>query len=158
MADMSDDGGDGGDASTTIVGGGEEEGEEEGAAAMDSFEGGGGGGDDDEDDEDEDEDEEYSESELEMDPDSSLMARPQRALKAQLEAQRDRVLESLRERLENLRVTVSQRERLGQELYATQQQLAKMQLSMEKCHDNFNGVNKSRIEAEEELKVVKVQD
>ena len=30
-----------------------------------------------------------------------------------------------------------------------------MQLSMEKCHDNFTGVNTSRIESEEELKVVK---
>ena len=104
----------------------------------------------------EDEDyEEYSESELAMDPDSDLMARPQRALKAQLEAQRERVLETLRERLENLRVTVSQRERLGQELYATQQQLAKMQLSMEKCQDNFADVNKSRIESDAALVHVK---
>ena len=115
----------------------------------------GGVGTDDEDDEGEYEYEEYSESELAMDPDSDLMARPQRALKAQLLAQRERVLETLRERLENLRVTVAQRERLGQELYATQQQLAKMQLSMEKCQDNFTTVNKSRVASEAELTRVK---
>lgn len=43
------------------------------------------------------------------------------------------------------------REQIGVELYTVQQQLAKLQMSLEKTHDNYNVVTKVREQAESDL-------
>jgi len=64
------------------------------------------------------------------------------------------VVEDLREKDEDQRRLKKKKEDVGVELYGVQQQLARMQLILEKTHDNFNMVRKLREQAEEETRSV----
>lgn len=41
------------------------------------------------------------------------------------------------------------------ELYSFQQQLAKIQVSLEKTHENYNAINRVRLLAEEQLELMR---
>jgi hypothetical protein len=73
-------------------------------------------------------------------------------LEKQLADQKERVTGDLREKEEDLKRLKKKKEDVGVDLYGVQQQLARMQLMLEKTHDNFNIIQKLRQEAEEEAK------
>eukprot|EP01135_Chromosphaera_perkinsii_P004856 Nk52_evm2s301 gene=Nk52_evmTU2s301 len=87
---------------------------------------------------DEDEDEEEDDgSPLVMDPDHPAMMRVQATLKDQLERQLYQTKVTTREKVEMLQKTKRERENEGVELYAIQQQLARLQKSLEDSHDQL---------------------
>ena len=67
---------------------------------------------------------------------------------------RELMVDDLREREENFKRLKKKKEDVGVELYGVQQQLARMQLILEKTHDNFNMVRKMREQAEDETRSV----
>lgn len=116
-----------------------------------------------------------------MNPDHPLLARAQEALKRQLQANKFRLEEDLREKRNALKVLLTKdggmhlrvlllpvltrahavqlynyawtlvpqaakdkRENIGVELYGFQQNLAKLQLSLEQTHQNYQMINKIR--------------
>uniref|UniRef100_A0A7S0QXY1 Coiled-coil domain-containing protein 40 n=1 Tax=Pyramimonas obovata TaxID=1411642 RepID=A0A7S0QXY1_9CHLO len=95
--------------------------------------------------------EEEEEEEIALEPNHPLLARAQTALKQQLTEQRLRVEEALRERTEDLRVAKKRREDIGVELYGVQQQLARLQMTLEKTHDNYNVIRRIREQADQDL-------
>jgi hypothetical protein len=98
--------------------------------------------------------EEGEDEEVVLEPDNPLYARIRAVLEKQLTDQNQRLTEELREKEEELRRMRKKKEDVGVELYGVQQQLARMQLTLEKTHDNFNIVRKLREEAEADAKVV----
>ena len=86
--------------------------------------------------------------------DHPLMTRLQGALHKQLSDDNHRVELQLREKEETLKSLRREREDVGVQLYGFQQQLAKMQMTFERTHDNFNIIQKYRKEAEEQLKLL----
>jgi chromosome segregation ATPase len=64
------------------------------------------------------------------------------------------VTEDLRVKEEEVRVAKRKREDVGVELYGVQQQLARLQLQLEKTHGNFNVMAKTRQLVEEDLAAV----
>ncbi|KAL5017966.1 hypothetical protein ScPMuIL_003688 [Solemya velum] len=128
--------------------------------------GGGGGGDsngsDDDDVEGEDEDEaetdEGSENDADMvvlDPDHPLMKRFQLALKDHLNKQNEKATLELREQEESLKMKKHQREDLGVDLYGVQQELARYQMLLEKCHDEYARLEQDRQKTEQKLEDVR---
>ena len=89
--------------------------------------------------------------------DHPLMARIQAALTKQLTDEHERRDLQLREKEEELRKVKKGREEVGVQLYGVQHQLAKMQLTFERTHDNFNIVQKYRVESEKQLEVLQKQ-
>lgn len=73
-----------------------------------------------------------------MDPDNPALARAQAALKQQLTAARTRAEDELRAQRKQLQVTRERREGLGVELFGFQQQLAKLQVELDRQHDERN--------------------
>eukprot|EP00899_Mesostigma_viride_P013156 jgi/Mesvir1/21841/Mv04224-RA.1 len=84
-------------------------------------------------------------------PDDPLLARAQAALAAQLEKQKTKIEEQLREQTEFLRMAKKRREDIGVELYGVQQQLARLQMQLEKTHENYTAISGLRQKAESEL-------
>jgi len=105
-----------------------------------------------------DPDAEYEEDDevAELHENHPLLRRAQVALAKQLNAQKSRVEEQLKERSEDLKVAKGRRETIGVELYGVQQQLARLQMTLEKTHDNYNMINRIREQAEEDLKNLRV--
>jgi len=125
-------------------------------------------------DEDEDEDDEMDGDEEEKDEeddqyfedgtdvlflpaDHPLMSRIQAALTKQLTDEHERRDLQLREKEEELKKVKKNREEIGVQLYGVQHQLAKMQLNFERTHDNFNIVEKFRIDSEKQLEIFQKQ-
>ena len=77
-----------------------------------------------------------------------LMVPLQNALTKQLTDEHERVDLQLREKEEEVRKVRQTREETGVQLYGVQHQLAKMQTSFERTHDNYNIVQRYRVEAE----------
>eukprot|EP00743_Colponemidia_sp_Colp-15_P001752 GILK01001913.1.p1 GENE.GILK01001913.1~~GILK01001913.1.p1 ORF type:complete len:909 (-),score=261.49 GILK01001913.1:118-2775(-) len=92
-----------------------------------------------------------------LEADHPLLAPVQAALAEQLKRHQERVKLKLREKEEQLRVVKKTHEVIGVDLYGVQQQLAKMQMGLERTHDNFNIIQKQRYDAEERMKVATAQ-
>ena len=80
-----------------------------------------------------------------------MMERIQFALAKQLRGAFDVVNVKLREESEELGRTKRSREDVGVQLYQTQQQLAKLQMNLEKVHENGSIISQMRESAEEDL-------
>lgn len=91
-----------------------------------------------------------------MGADHPLFARAQAALQDQQDKQRLQLVEQLREKNNELKYAKKRREDTGVELYNFQQQLAKLQMSLEKAHEEFATLNRERIEAESNMKELQV--
>ncbi|XXQ37158.1 Coiled-coil domain-containing protein 40 [Plasmodiophora brassicae] len=89
-----------------------------------------------------------------VDPDDPLVARLQAAMMAQLQDAATRLDENLRERNEEVKRLNKKRETIGVDLYGLQQQLARMQMQLEKTHDRFNMFNRLRAKAEEDRELL----
>mmetsp|Transcript_9071 Transcript_9071/g.15585 ORF Transcript_9071/g.15585 Transcript_9071/m.15585 type:complete len:897 (+) Transcript_9071:228-2918(+) len=105
--------------------------------------------------EEEEEEGEDEEDDFDLAPNHPLLARAQNALKKQLNEQRARVEEALKDRSEDLRVAKKRREDIGVELYGVQQQLAKLQMTLEKTHDNYNVIRRIREQADQDLETLR---
>ncbi|NXJ70304.1 CCD40 protein, partial [Rostratula benghalensis] len=86
-----------------------------------------------------------------LDPEHPLMRRFQAALKNYLTKQIEKVTLELRELRTVTKKSKVQREELGVVLYGAQQQLARLQLELEKSHDRRSQVATARRQLEEEL-------
>jgi len=117
--------------------------------------GGGSGGEQEDEDDDEDEDRSVFGSDGAMNPEHPLLARAQAALQEQLLESAQKLSEDLREKQKGLKDAKDRRESVGVELYSVQQQLARLQLQLERTHENYNVVNGTRQEAEEELEMLR---
>ena len=112
------------------------------------------------DDANEEEDEQYFEDGTDvlfLPADHPLMSRIQGALTKQLTDEHERRDLQLREKEEELKKMKKGREEVGVQLYGVQHQLAKMQLTFERTHDNFNIVQKYRVDSEKQLEVLQKQ-
>ncbi|GLC36058.1 hypothetical protein PLESTB_000533200 [Pleodorina starrii] len=89
--------------------------------------------------------------------DHPLLRRAQEALRSQFEGNRTRLQEELREKVNALKQAKSKREALGVELYGFQQNLAKLQLSLEQTHQNYQVINRARQQCEEQLTQLRQQ-
>jgi coiled-coil domain-containing protein 40 len=78
-----------------------------------------------------------------------LMQRVQRALTKQLKQTHYRLQVELLEKEEELKRVTQDRELIGVQLYGIQQQLAKVQISLENAHLEYNGLVENRIREEE---------
>ena len=85
------------------------------------------------------------------------MARLQNALTKQLTDEHERVDLQLREKEEEVRKTRQSREETGVQLYGVQHQLARMQTTFERTHDNYNIVQRYRTEAERQHEILQRQ-
>ncbi len=85
------------------------------------------------------------------------MQRLQNAMTKQLTAEHERVDLKLREKEEEVRKIKKRREEVGVQLYGVQHQLAKMQTTFERTHDNYNIVQKYRVDAEKQLEILQKQ-
>ena len=85
------------------------------------------------------------------------MARMQNALTKQLTDEHERVDLKLREGEESVRKIRQQREETGVQLYGVQHQLARMQTTFERTHDNYNIVQRYRTEAERQHEILQRQ-
>ena len=85
------------------------------------------------------------------------MARLQNALTKQLTDEHERVDLKLREAEESVRKIRMSREETGVQLYGVQHQLARMQTTFERTHDNYNIVQRYRVEAERQHEVLQRQ-
>jgi coiled-coil domain-containing protein 40 len=89
--------------------------------------------------------------------DHPLMQRLQNALTKQLTDEHERIDLKLREKEEEVRKIKKKREEVGVQLYGVQHQLAKMQTTFERTHDNYNIVQKYRVDAEKQLEILQKQ-
>lgn len=85
------------------------------------------------------------------------MGRLQNALTKQLTDAHERVDLGLREKDEEVRKIRQSREETGVQLYGVQHQLARMQTTFERTHDNYNIVQRYRVEAERQHEVLQRQ-
>ncbi|KAL7752512.1 Coiled-coil domain-containing protein 40 [Sorochytrium milnesiophthora] len=97
-------------------------------------------------------DEELAENLAFMDPDNPLMKRVQDALYKQLTTARERLDLELSEKDEAVRRSQEKREQVGVELYTLQQQLAKVQESLNSAHGSFTVIKSHRDKSEAALK------
>jgi chromosome segregation ATPase len=86
--------------------------------------------------------------------DHPLLARLQNALRKTLEEEHERVHLQLKEREAKLKKLERSKEDVGVQLYGVQQNLAEMQLHFEQTHENYNLIQKLRVEAEQKLSVL----
>ena len=75
-------------------------------------------------------------------------------LKTQIMRQIDAVDVQLRDKLEEDKRTEKHREDIGVTLYGAQQQLAKLQMALEKTTDEYTAANQNRISAEQEVDAI----
>ena len=80
-----------------------------------------------------------------------LMERAQKALTAQLKEIQQRLQVQLLKKDDDLKRAAAERETLGVQLYNLQQQLARVQISLENAHNEYNSTIDSRIQEEELL-------
>ncbi|MGH0149870.1 UNVERIFIED_CONTAM: hypothetical protein FKN15_025217 [Acipenser sinensis] len=100
----------------------------------------------------EEEEEEEEDTELVvMDPNHPLMKRFQSALKNHLTKQLEKLNLTLREELGLMKKHTTEREELGMMLYGVQQELARMQMGLEKQHDQNTQAATMRKRVEDEL-------
>ncbi|KAG1659381.1 hypothetical protein FOA52_007844 [Chlamydomonas sp. UWO 241] len=90
-----------------------------------------------------------------LDPDHPLLARAQAALKKQLLENKKRVADELRAKNNELVMAKKKRETIGVELYGFQQGLAKLQMSLETTHENFQDISRMRAQTEDNLSYLK---
>ncbi len=83
-----------------------------------------------------------------------LMDRAQKALVKELKETNYRLTVELLDKKEDLKRLTKEREDLGVQLYGLQQQLARIQLTLENAHNEFNGIVDARLSEEELLKDV----
>ena len=86
-----------------------------------------------------------------LDADDPIMDRIQFALKKQLQGAYDVALLKVSEQNEELMREKRRREDIGVQLYAVQQQLAKLQMNLEKVHENHAIIGQMREGAEDDL-------
>ncbi|KAJ3331018.1 Coiled-coil domain-containing protein 40, partial [Blyttiomyces sp. JEL0837] len=98
-----------------------------------------------------DEDEDDGADEAVMDPDNPLMKRVQEALFKQLSSQDEKLAIDLTDKEEAVKKAVKKREEIGVDLYAAQQQLARLQALLEGAQDNMAMIHNYREEAERTL-------
>ena len=102
-----------------------------------------------------DSEDEYHEDPVEMIKEFGahpLMERAQRALLKQLKDTQDRLLTDLNLKDEEVKRLTQDRENLGVQLYALQQQLARLQMSLEADHNEYNALVDAKLQEEELLK------
>jgi chromosome segregation ATPase len=80
-----------------------------------------------------------------------LMEKAQKALTKQLKETQQRLLIQLNKKEDDLKHTTSERETLGVQLYSLQQQLARIQISLETAHNEYNNIVDVRLQEEELL-------
>ncbi|XP_067403312.1 coiled-coil domain-containing protein 40 isoform X2 [Emydura macquarii macquarii] len=90
-----------------------------------------------------------------LDPEHPLMRRFQAALKNHLNKQKEKVTMELRELTVATKKGKVQREELGMVLYGVQQQLARLQMELEKNHDRYSQIAMVRQQLEEELQDIR---
>lgn len=90
-----------------------------------------------------------------MRPDHPLLARAQEALRVQLTESKLRVEGELREKSKLLGDAMKKREHLGVDLFGFQQQLAKLQMDLEKAHDRHTQIAARKEEADTRLHSLK---
>jgi coiled-coil domain-containing protein 40 len=83
-----------------------------------------------------------------------LMERAQKALIQQLKENQQRVGNELYDKEEELKRLTQQREVLGVDLYNLQQQLAKLQISLENSHNEYNLILDTKLQEEELVKTL----
>ncbi|OCT60402.1 coiled-coil domain-containing protein 40 [Xenopus laevis] len=101
---------------------------------------------------------EYDDKESELvvlDPDHPLMTRFQTALKTYLTKQIQSLELELREMNVSMKKSQKEREDLGMFLYGVQQELARLQMGLEKQHDKHAHVSVQRHQKEEELETMR---
>jgi len=86
--------------------------------------------------------------------DHPLMNRLQVALKKTLEEDHERVHLQLKDKESKLKKFEREREDTAVQLYEVQQNLAEMHLTLEQTHQNFNLIQKLRVEAEQKLSIL----
>lgn len=102
-----------------------------------------------------DTDDEYYEDPVEVIKDFGhhpLMQRAQKALTDQLREQHEKLKAECNLKMEELKRQTLERENLGVQLYSLQQQLAKLQISLETAHNEFNSLLDTKIQEEELVK------
>ncbi|XP_044839214.1 coiled-coil domain-containing protein 40 isoform X2 [Mauremys mutica] len=90
-----------------------------------------------------------------LDPEHPLMRRFQAALKHYLSKQMEKVTMELRELTVATKQGKMQREELGMVLYGVQQQLARLQMELEKNQDRYSQIAMVRRQLEEELQDIR---
>ncbi|KAM5135163.1 coiled-coil domain-containing protein 40 [Mantella aurantiaca] len=90
-----------------------------------------------------------------LDPNHPLMTRFQTALKSYLTKQIQSLDLELREMSTSMKRNRSEREDLGVHLYSIQQELARLQMSLEKHHDKHSQVSSLRRQVEEDLEAIR---
>jgi coiled-coil domain-containing protein 40 len=80
-----------------------------------------------------------------------LMERAQKALTAQLKETQQRLQVQLQKKEDDLKRAAVERETLGVQLYGLQQQLARVQISLENAHNDYNSSVDARLQEEELL-------
>lgn len=81
-----------------------------------------------------------------------LMDKAQQALLKSLKTAQYRLTTELYEKKEELKRSTQEREVLGVQLYGLQQQLARIQITLENAHNEFNGIVDARLHEEEMLR------
>ena len=105
----------------------------------------------------ESEDDEYYENPVDLIKEFGthpLMERAQKALTAQLKETQYRLQVQYLEKEEDVKIESTERELLGVQLYSLQQQLAKIQISFESSHNEYNSIVDTRLQEEEMLREV----
>jgi len=100
-------------------------------------------------------DEGLEEEEGMLDADHPMLARIQAALTKQLENNLARARVDIGNKAEELKQARKEREDLGVELYQVQQGLAKLQMHLEKTHENHNLISQMREQAEADLQRIR---
>jgi len=90
-----------------------------------------------------------------MHPDHPLLARAQEALKKQLQDSQLRLQGELREKTKLLSDAKAKREKVGVELFGFQQQLAKLQMELERAHERHSQTAAHKEQAAARLKSLK---
>merc|ERR1711865_1205785 len=85
-----------------------------------------------------------------MDPNDPLLRPVQEAIHKVLTGNHDKLSLGLRGQVEELKRVKVQREEGGVELYQVQQQLAKLQMSLERSHEQYNIMSQMRTGSEED--------
>ncbi|KAM4612412.1 coiled-coil domain-containing protein 40 [Polymixia lowei] len=105
----------------------------------------------------EDKDGDEEEEMIILDPEHTLVRRFQAALKTHLSKQLDRVNLELREKLAVEKAEASHMEELNVECYRVQEQLARLQASMEDHHQTTTQAAAERQQAQDQLEAIKSQ-
>eukprot|EP00658_Telonema_sp_P-2_P019661 TRINITY_DN17757_c0_g2_i4.p1 TRINITY_DN17757_c0_g2~~TRINITY_DN17757_c0_g2_i4.p1 ORF type:complete len:238 (+),score=88.91 TRINITY_DN17757_c0_g2_i4:93-806(+) len=85
-----------------------------------------------------------------MDPNDPLLAGVQAAIHKVLAGNHEKLTLELRGQVEQLKRLKAQREESGVELYSVQQQLAKLQMGLERAHEQYNIMAQMRKGSEED--------